>query len=284
MRRVGNGPELTADLVAKLGARARRGGLRLRMNIDKRFFASPTSMKKTSYYQRQVIIIALMLMHPVHSALLLNIRNQAKLQARQREYARRKRAPGLRKVSKVERQLLEKRYAEKQSLMEMEGLSQAPSTESVCSLLSGHLGFTQTSRVYKGALIVRSQLMDPRRTLDMIEKEEKAREHFEELKDILLMFSPSWWKEGFKSHVDKFIGERLIEKELVAAIPCKDEEEEENDRIHLHGLRRLVAGAVQEWELAQQPEHAAECAKLDRALVWQGRGYVGPILPVISSL
>ena len=63
------------------------------------------------------------------------------------------------------------------------------------------------------------------------------------------------------------IGEHLIEKELVTAIPCKDEEEEENDCIHLHGLQHLVAGAVQEWELTQQPEHAAACAKLDHALV-----------------
>jgi len=70
----------------------------------------------------------------------------------------------------------------------------------------------------------------------MIEKEEKAWQHFEELKDILLMFSLSWWKKGFKSHVNEFIGECLIEKELVTAIPCKDEEEEENDCIHLHGL------------------------------------------------
>ena len=118
----------------------------------------------------------------------------------------------------------------------------------------------------------------------MIEKEEKAQQHFEELKDILLMFSPSWWEKGFKSHINEFIGEHLIEKELITAILCKDKEEEENDHIHLHGLQCLVAGAVQEWELTQQPEHAAACAKLDRALIWQGRGYIGPILHVISSL
>jgi hypothetical protein len=165
--------------------------------------------------------------------------------------------------------------------MEMEGLLQTPSTQSVRSFLSGNLVFTQTPRVYECALIVRSRTVDPRRTARMIEKEEKARQHFEMLKDILLKFSPRWWKNNFKSHVDKFIGERLIEKEHFTAIPCKDEEEEENDRIHLHGLRRLVAGAVQEWELAQQPEHATACAKLDHALVWQGRGYVGPILHVI---
>jgi hypothetical protein len=126
--------------------------------------------------------------------------------------------------------------------------------------------------------------MDPWHTLDMIEKEEKAWQHFEKLKDILLMFSLSWWEKGFKSYVNEFIGECLIEKELATAIPCKDEEEEENDHIHLHGLQHLVAGAIQEWELTQQPKHAAACAKLDRALVWQGRGYIGPILHVISSL
>jgi hypothetical protein len=85
-------------------------------------------MKKTSYYQRQVIIMVSMLGPPVHSVLWLNFRNQAKLQAYQREYARRKRAPGRRKVSKEERQLLEEQYVKKQSLMEMEGLLQTSST------------------------------------------------------------------------------------------------------------------------------------------------------------
>jgi hypothetical protein len=118
----------------------------------------------------------------------------------------------------------------------------------------------------------------------MIEKEENARQHFEELKDTLPRESlyPRWWKRDFKYFVDKFIGERLCEKELVIAIPPRDEEEEEQDGIYLHGLRRLVAGAVQEWELVQQPKHAATCAKLDGALVWQGRGYVSRILYAIS--
>ena len=136
----------------------------------------------------------------------------------------------------MEQQLLEKWYTEKWSLMEIEGLLQTLSTQSVCSLLSGHLGFTQTSRAYKCMLIVCLQAMNPWCTLDMIEKEEKAWQHFKELKDILLMFSPSWWKKGFKSYINEFIGECLIEKELVTAILCKDEEEEENDCIHLHGL------------------------------------------------
>jgi hypothetical protein len=146
------------------------------------------------------------------------------------------------------------------------------------------LSFHASIRAYACALIVRSRNVDPRRTVDMIEKEEKARQHFEELKDILPIFSPGWWEKNFKHHVDEFIRDRLIEKELITAIPCEDEEEEENDRIMLHGLRRLVAGAIQEWELVQQPKHAATCAKLDRALVWQGRGYVSPILRAISLL
>ena len=121
-------------------------------------------------------------------------------------------------------------------------------------------------------LIVCSQAVDPWRTVGMTEKEEWARQHFEELKGTLLELSPCWWKRDFKSYVDKFIAERLYERDIITAIPGEDEEEEENDRIHLHGIRRLVAGAVQEWELVQQPKCAATCAELDSALVWQGRG------------
>ena len=126
--------------------------------------------------------------------------------------------------------------------------------------------------------------MDPQRTSSMIEDEEEARQHFEKLKDTLPKLSPRWWKKDFKRYVDKFIGERLIEKEFVTAVPCEDEDEEEQDRILLHRLRRLVAGTVQEWELVQQPKHAATCAKLDGALIWQGRGYVSPIPRAIYSL
>ena len=121
-------------------------------------------------------------------------------------------------------------------------------------------------------LIVRSRAVDPRRTASMIEKEEQARQHFEELKDTLPILSPRWWKKDFKAYVDKFIGERLQEKEFITAIPSEGEEEEELDAIYLHAIRRLVAGAVQEWELVQQPKHAVTCAMLDGALVWQGRG------------
>jgi hypothetical protein len=91
------------------------------------------------------------------------------------------------------------------------------------------------------------------------------------LKDLLPGIS-SDWKKNFKSHVDKFIARCLEEKDEVASIPCKSEKEEEWNRMYLHMLRRLVAGALQEWELVQQPMHAAACAKLDGALVWQGRG------------
>ena len=118
----------------------------------------------------------------------------------------------------------------------------------------------------------------------MVEKEEKAWQHFEELKDILLKLSPRWWKQDFKSYVNQFIAECLDKKDIVTTILCEDKEEEELDCVYLHGLRCLVAGAIQEWELVQQPKHAATCAELDSALVWQGRGYVSSILYGISLL
>jgi len=119
----------------------------------------------------------------------------------------------------------------------------------------------------------------------MIEREENAQWHFEQLKGALPKFSPCWWKKDFKFSVDAFIEEILEEKELMTLIPYKDkEEEEEKDHIYLHGVRRLVAGAIQEWELVQQPKHATACAKLDCTLVWQGRGYVGTVQHVIFSL
>jgi hypothetical protein len=123
--------------------------------------------------------------------------------------------------------------------------------------------------------------MDPRRTAGMTEREEKTWQHFKGLKGTLLKLSPHRWKEDFKSYVDKFIAERLLEKDIITVIPCDDEEEEELDRICLHGIRRLVAGATQEWELVQQPEHAATCAELDGALVWQGRAYVSQIFMLL---
>jgi hypothetical protein len=118
----------------------------------------------------------------------------------------------------------------------------------------------------------------------MAEQEEEAQQHFQELKDTLPKLSPRCWKEDFKGYVDTFIEEHLDLKRFFAAIPCENEEEEEIDRVYSHGLRRLVAGAAQEWELVEQPEHAAPCAKLDGALVWQGRGYVRSTVHGIPSL
>jgi hypothetical protein len=126
--------------------------------------------------------------------------------------------------------------------------------------------------------------VDPRRTTSMIENEENTRQYFEKLKDTLPRLSPRWWKKDFKHYVDTFIEDRLIEKEFVIFVPSENEDKEEQDPMGLHRLRRLVAGATQEWELVQQPRHTAMCAKLDGALVWQGRGYVSPILHVISLL
>ena len=146
---------------------------------------------------------------------------------------------------------------------------------------SGYLVLTQPSRGYVCALIVRSRAADPRRTVRMTEREEKARQHFEELKRILPQLSPSCWKKDFKFYVDRFIEERLDSKDLIAEIPGEDEEDKDLDRIYIHGLRRLVAGAFQELELVQQPEYAATCAKLDGALVWQGRGCVSPIFTLL---
>jgi hypothetical protein len=131
---------------------------------------------------------------------------------------------------------------------------------------------------------VRSRVVDPKRNSIMTEAEERARQHFERLKTTLPTQSPRWWRKDFKCSIDKFIKRCLVDKETLTSNPSENEEEEEFDRMCLHGLRRLVAGAVQEWELVQQPNHAAMCAKLDGALVWQGRGYVCPILHAISSL
>ena len=126
--------------------------------------------------------------------------------------------------------------------------------------------------------------MDPQRDALMIKAEEEARQHFEELKRILPAQSPRWWRKDFKRYVDKFINEHLYKKEFIILMPCVSEVDEEEERKSLHGLRRLVAGAIQEWELVQQPDHAALCAKLDGALVWQGRGYVSSIAHAISLL
>jgi hypothetical protein len=63
-------------------------------------------------------------------------RNKVKLQAYQREYAQRKRAPGRRKVSKAERAVLEEQHMQRHQLMEMEGVlpcSKAAFGQCVCT-------------------------------------------------------------------------------------------------------------------------------------------------------
>ena len=132
MEQVGNGPELMADHAAEF---AGWGHFALQKRKASASYL-PISMKKTSYYQRRVIII-IDTWHTVFSALRLNFRNQAKLQDYQRDYARRKRAPGRRKVSKAERLLLEEQHLKKQSCMEMDDLSHTPSAAlSQCVLFS----------------------------------------------------------------------------------------------------------------------------------------------------
>ena len=112
--------------------------------------------------------------------------------------------------------------------------------------------------------------MDPLRDKYMAEGEANAQDYFQEIKETQQIFCHRW-KESFEISVDEYIKERLKEAEFVSKMVGMDEREK---RISLHAIRRLVAGADQEWELAQQPEHAAKCAKIDGALVWQGRGYV----------
>jgi hypothetical protein len=135
-------------------------------------------------------------------------------------------------------------------------------------------GSYTAARAYRCTLIVRSRAADPRRNPFMIEQEEEAEERFEEIKESFQMLNPRGWKSEFKSefktYVDNFIGGHLKEARQILALPFVDE----GRHIFLHHIRRMVAGAVQEWELVQQPECATECAKIDGALVWRGRGYV----------
>jgi hypothetical protein len=74
--------------------------------------------------------------------------------------------------------------------------------------------------------------VDPGRTTDMIEKEEKARVFFEETKDILQLFCLCGWIDLFQKHVEDFIQERLSEAESIMAVPDTEEE----DSIRLHGV------------------------------------------------
>jgi len=102
----------------------------------------------------------------------------------------------------------------------------------------------------------------------MIEEEERACDYFNELKLTLQMFCLFPWTDLFQMHAEDFIQEKLSEAASIMATPGIEE-----DPIHLHGLRRLVASAIQEVELVQQPGYAATCAKEDGAIVWDGRGY-----------
>jgi hypothetical protein len=214
------------------------------------------------------------------TSLFPTLRNKDRLQAYQREYARERRAPGRRKVSRMQRQLLEADHSRKCRLLKREGLRTSskaafpPCVSLPPFLLSSSYAAT---RAYRCTLIVRSRAADPRRNPFMIEEEEEAQEHFQAIKDSFQMVFPCGWKNKFKNYVDNFIGGHLKEARRLVALPCVDDSEEEGRRIFLHHIRRLVAGAVQEWELAQQPEYATECAKIDGALVWSGRGYVVPI-------
>jgi hypothetical protein len=113
-------------------------------------------------------------------------------------------------------------------------------------------------------------MVDPRRTPEMIEEEEKAREYFEETKFTSQLFCLCGWMDQFQKHVEDFIQERLSEAASIMALPDTEEE----DSIRLHGVRRLIAGAIQEGELAWQPNYASTCAKVDGAIIWDGRGYV----------
>ena len=161
---------------------------------------------------------------------------------------------------------------QKNKLMEMEDL--LPCSRAAVSRCvyppSCFSVLTQYSRAYVFTLIVRSQAVDPLRTPNMIKEEEAAREYFEETKGTLQLFCPCGWMDHFQKHVEDFIQVRLLEATSIMAMPGA----EEKDSIRLHGLRRLIAGAVQEGELVRQPEYAATCAMLDGAIVWGGRGYV----------
>ena len=138
----------------------------------------------------------------------------------------------------------------------------------VCLLPSCHFLLTQISRAYVCALILRLQEVDPRRTPEMIQEEEWAWEYFEETRETLQFFCMSGWIKQFQQHVEIFIQARLAEATKIIAAPEKQKE----DIVHLHWLRHLIAGAFQEEELVQQPDQAFTYAKLDGAIIWDGRG------------
>ncbi|KAH9172100.1 hypothetical protein EDB89DRAFT_1906383 [Lactarius sanguifluus] len=101
----------------------------------------------------------------------------------------------------------------------------------------------------------------------MIEEEERAGNYFNELKLTLQMFCLFPWIDLFQKHAKDFIQEQLSEVASIIAAPGIEE-----DSIHLHKLQRLVASAIQEVELIQQPGYAATCAMEDGTIVWHGQG------------
>src|SRR6266571_3861010 len=77
-------------------------------------------MNKATYYQRCVITMAFFSWPSIQAAgyLMHRIpRNKEKLRAYQREYARQKRAPGHRKVSRAEHALLEEKHVQRHNLL-----------------------------------------------------------------------------------------------------------------------------------------------------------------------
>jgi hypothetical protein len=143
------------------------------------------------------------------------------------------------------------------------------SSEKFCTVCC--LILMQISRAYKCELILRSRAIDQLRNERMVAEEEDVQNYFAETKDELMSSFPHSWKDKFKTCVDKYVEQCLEEARCPPEMAPKDEEEE---CICLHAIRRLVAGAFQEWELVQQHECACTCAWIDDALVWQGRGYV----------
>ena len=81
-------------------------------------------MTSTPHYQMCVILMVSFPWPSVRAPgyLIQILRNRDRLQAYQREYSRRKRAPGRRKVSKAERALLEEQHKQKHQFMAMEDL------------------------------------------------------------------------------------------------------------------------------------------------------------------
>src|SRR6266702_4496777 len=162
-------------------------------------------MNKATYYQRCVITMAFFYWPSIQAAgyLMHRIpRNKEKLQAYQQEYARQKRAPRHRKVSRAERALSEEKHVQRHNLLtaaeDLLPCSKAAIGLCICPSFC-HLVLTQTSSGYKCLLIVHSLAADPQRTPDMIEEEAKAQDYFEELKDTLQLFCLCGWIDQFQN-------------------------------------------------------------------------------------